>query len=130
MGGCTKKEQASVRTPSVISQLPADLKLMQGLWESRKSDAVCAAQIEGFTIRMTYKDPDHEIHYKRNACIKELDSVNRQLQVHGDKKPWSYIIRRESSCISLELRFYDENRRQWIHSSLEQPVESVQLAGI
>ena len=128
--GCAKKNPAEGRTSSKMPHIQVDLKQMQGQWESRKDSGACTAQVEGNTIRLTYENPDSKTQFKRNACIKRVDAVNHQLQVHGDKKPWRYLLERNNSQVYLELRFYDESRHKWVQCSLEQPLEPALVAGI
>ncbi|MDF7799654.1 hypothetical protein P4C99_09260 [Pontiellaceae bacterium B1224] len=124
LAGCGKEPSAAEDDFSANPRLPQGLKKLQGLWESRSDTSLCTAKIDGYTIRLTYKDSGSETQFKRNARIEELDADNRRLQVHGDKEPWTYLLEKHNTHVCLELQFYDVAQRKWMNFSLEQPVDS------
>lgn len=127
--GCTQEKPTEESVSSKVTELPMDLKQMQGQWKSRNDTGTGTAQVEGYTVRLTYETPNSKTQFKRNVCIKKLDAVNRQLEIHGDKQPWQYLLERNNTHAYLELRFYDESQHKWVHSSLERPAGLVLVAG-
>lgn len=128
--GCGREKPPMEEVSSYFPRLSGDLKQMQGHWESQSGTITCTAQVEGYTIRLTYEDSEGNTPFKRNACIKEIDQVSHRLHVHGDKELWTYLLERHDSHVQLELRFFDASRKQWVHSSFEQPTGSARVAGL
>jgi hypothetical protein len=123
LSGCSEEESASIQNIQ-STRLPADLKLMQGHWNSEK----CMAMIEGHTMRLTYEGQFDGACYKQNVCIKELDQPKGELIVLGDEHPIFYRIDRNGEGVYLHLRLYDDRQRQWISVRMMQNHNPIRVA--
>jgi hypothetical protein len=118
-GGCLKKEPVSLQETSRMN-LPSDLRKMQGRWISLQEGHSVTAFVEGYTLRLTYESEGDELFWKKNVCIRETSLSQGKFEVYGEKEPWFYFIQKEGDSEELSLRFYDESRRVWISSLLQQ----------
>lgn len=118
ISGCSRKPQSSSVSFGEKSHLPVDLRDMQGNWHAGENEAMCEVQIDEFTIRLSFTGQTADDSYKRNASIKQVDQLNRTIEIHGDKNPWYYVIGRNDQGTTLSLRFFDTEKSQWVNSNM------------
>jgi polyferredoxin len=116
--GCSKAE------PPVADPYPdmtGDLRMMQGSWSALDTNGCidCGAVIDGYAIRMRFKNSPEAPMVRQNASIARLDEQRKLILLNNGYAAWPYFIGKEAGQDHLELEFYNETGSDWVRVHLQ-----------
>lgn len=119
VSGC-KKESVQAAFGEEGTGISRDLKRLQGNWCSIGEEAAysCDLNVQGHTLRLSYKEASSTRTKKRNAIIKQVDVSEMKLWVYSDDRPWSYSFKGSSEEERLDIHFFDGAECKWVYVQL------------
>jgi hypothetical protein len=95
-------------------KLPQGLEQLQGSWCWGDEDSGSRSQVRfnGHQMQLSYMDSTNIV--RRSAVIQSIDTVQKQLNIHGDKNPWNYSTEEIAGKEQLVLLFLDKDINKWI----------------
>lgn len=106
----------SVVEEPVSENLPEDLAVLQGVWESISTNGCttkCGATIEGYTIRLRYQEAEGSPMVRHSSIIERIDEELQVFVLVGKGGAWPYFYGMEEGDEHLEVEFFNQQDKEW-----------------